>query len=186
MPLVFKDRFGYSSINLNNGSGSGGQVLGTAPAEIRSGQLVYGIRLDSVKTLSKYGGNFSPFAVDRTNSVYTTNGNLLIVSSNATPITTATTTTILPALQITSFYRLFMLFATNMNATITKVSWSYRELNQQSAVERFRRALAIRDILDLKFLPAYIDLYPGTALSLVTDTTGEIEWSAAYQIIQLE
>ncbi len=104
-------------------------------------------------------------------------------SPNGTPITTATTTTLIAAPATGKHLEILPVHASNSSGTSTKVGWK-----ETSGVQHYETQLPLNGAISLK-VSDYPDRATGnegwhlttaTAFLMVTDAAGSIYWSVDY------
>lgn len=98
-------------------------------------------------------------------------------SSNTTPITTATTTSIISAPSAGSHLRIYRLHATNSSATKVIVSWK-----ATGGTELFHANLPENGTVSINLNGSH-EVASATAFNLVTSAAGSVHWAVGYETL---
>ena len=178
--ILFKDSKQRSSIRQGN------QPNGRILEAVEGGSLTYVVRKDDIGTLCKASLDYTVLEVNNTGHLKIASNLITTLSSNGAQIITATTTSILGALQVTFFYRLYSLYISELGGVLEKAGWSYQGVGDGVVAQRYIRNYNSNDLY-VNFNPGYIDLAPGTGLNIVTVNGGaNIEWTVGYSLIMVE
>ena len=178
--IKFKNSKGQWSIRQGN------QPKGQILTDIGGGGILYAIRKDDTGSLCEASLDFTALEVNNTGHIKSLSNDIDFVTSNGTLITTATTTTPLAALQDVYFYRLYSLYICNFAAAIEIAGWNFQKNGEPAASRKYNKSYGQNQDLMLNFLPGYVDLAPGTALSIITDNgSAQLEWTIGYSLIRV-
>lgn len=116
---------------------------------------------------------------DRHGRLRITGPSFLIASSDNTPITTATDTTVLAAPGAGNHYRIYYIHTSNSNSTVVDTSWR----DGASGVRVHRATLPQYAQMGHSMKPGAWDLTSNTALVLNTNAAASVHYTVEYEII---
>jgi hypothetical protein len=123
-------------------------------------------------------GNIVRIVADRNGRTITIKPKLLMISSNGTPITTATTTDVLGLPGAATHYKIYRLHASNDGATATWVYW----VDSTGTTKLFPTFLPQNGVVSLA-IDGEWELTSNKKLQIVTSAAGSVEWHVSYEII---
>ena len=121
------------------------------------------------------------FVTDKYCRLRITGPSFTIASSNATPITTATDTSLITTPGVGYKIRVYYINASNSSATTTDVSWR----SSATGTQLYRNTLLQGGIFAHNLKPGYWDLTENQALVLTTSAAGSVHWTVEYEIVKV-